>query len=53
MGVRAASQGEQAKVLTKGSQIQVKDLSTTGALIDRLGSCIIQVKEQKQQPYSP
>jgi len=50
---RIRVQGQEDEIITQGGQIQVQDLWTTEALIDRLRIYIIQVKEEKKQPDSP
>jgi hypothetical protein len=49
IGIRIGSQG-QPEILTKGGQIQTKELWTTEALVDNLVSRIIQVKEENELP---
>jgi hypothetical protein len=44
-GIRVGSQAKKDEILTNGGQIQVEELWTTEALIDKLESWLIQVKE--------
>jgi hypothetical protein len=52
-GIRAGTQGPEDEIITQGGLIEVHDLWTTEALVDKLERCVIQIKEPNSESSNP